>query len=372
MKVGIATLAHDNDNYGGTFQAIATQEWLRQHGHTPILLNTAPVGRVFWIRYFGELFNHPTRKIQENRRRNSFVRFWDRHYAFDPNGHRPFDAFVRAPTPCDAYLCGSDQIWGCAGGEDPAKRDFYFLNFGPREAIRIAYAASIGAGDFPEPAKPVVRDLLGRFDAVSLRETSGCEAARRLGREDAAWVCDPTLLHRRPFWDALADEAPSRWPGRLLLCYGYRWQTVVPEATARRALERGLGLSSVIPFSYRPLSNLTRTRAVNPAQWLDAVRSATCVLTNSFHCVVFALHFHRPFLVLPLVGRYARMNDRLVSLLDRVGLRDRIVENGDPTRIVSQAKAPIDWMAVEAGLEDWRKESEQFLLAAFERKVVCP
>lgn len=361
MRVGIATLAHDNDNYGGAFQALATQEWLRRAGHEPVLLDTGPVRRVPWIRYPGEIFNHPLRKIQENRRRNTFIPFWERHFAFDPCGHRGFDRFVDAPTPCDAYLCGSDQVWASADVPSP-KRDFYFLNFGVPDVPRVAYAASIGAPDFPEAAKPDVARLLARFAAVGMREESGAEAVRRLGRPDARWVCDPTLLHSRDFWDILADAGSGPWPARMLFAYGYRWATTLPADQAVAALERGLGLRTRIPFSHRPLQNLGRTCAISPWQWLNALRAAEGVVTNSFHCVVFSILFRRPFVALPLAGRYARMNARLESLLERLGLRDRLLRDG--ADIVACMAATIDWAAAERRLAAWREESAGFLRQA--------
>ena len=52
--------------------------------------------------------------------------------------------------------------------------------------------------------------------------------------------------------------------------------------------------------------------------------NAEYVITNSFHGTVFALQFHKRFIVYPVKGAAQRMNGRLTTLLDPIGLSNRI------------------------------------------------
>jgi hypothetical protein len=59
-------------------------------------------------------------------------------------------------------------------------------------------------------------------------------------------------------------------------------------------------------------------------EWIDYVRNAEIVITNSFHCVVFALIFNKPFIFIPLSNSYRRMNGRIEELLEIAGLKSQI------------------------------------------------
>ena len=68
-----------------------------------------------------------------------------------------------------------------------------------------------------------------------------------------------------------------------------------------------------------------------PAQvgeWIDLLSNAEMVITNSFHCTVFSLIYHRRVVTVPLVGGYERMNTRINELLENSEL-ERLILNDD-------------------------------------------
>ena len=94
--------------------------------------------------------------------------------------------------------------------------------------------------------------------------------------------------------------------------------------------------------------------------WLNLLRGAQCVVTTSFHGVVFSIMFHRPFLVVLLRGKRAGGNDRVRTLLEATGLSDRIF---DPRfGVAEQMGAPIDWAAVDERLSAMRESSADYLI----------
>jgi len=85
------------------------------------------------------------------------------------------------------------------------------------------------------------------------------------------------------------------------------------------------------------------------------------VITNSFHCVVFSVLFHRPFVVIKFSGKQERMNNRVFEFLTELDLTDRIVDpnsNHDPVEIL---KRPTNWPSVDDKIREMRKKGWKYL-----------
>lgn len=62
--------------------------------------------------------------------------------------------------------------------------------------------------------------------------------------------------------------------------------------------------------------------------WLSYFRDAAYVITDSFHGTAFAINFNKDFYVF---GNAKRGNSRFDSLLEALGLEDRLITGGIPT-----------------------------------------
>jgi hypothetical protein len=60
-------------------------------------------------------------------------------------------------------------------------------------------------------------------------------------------------------------------------------------------------------------------------EWLHLIEHAEMVVTNSFHGTVFSMIFRKKFATLLLTGTFAKMNDRIVDLLTKYALNERIL-----------------------------------------------
>lgn len=356
MRVGIATISQLNDNYGGTLQAFALLSAIERLGHEPFLLNTSIPPRPAIL--LNRIVEHPIRQLARIRRYGLFMPFWRRHWRVDPLGHRPEADFLRDPTPCDACVCGSDQVWARLMSDDALARRFAALGFGPPSLLRVAYAPSFGSDAVPDEALGWSLPCLRALDALSVREESGVGILARAGLK-AQWVVDPTLLHGESFWSSVADESGDAPRGGTVFLGALRWKTAQdPKGVLRRVCGR-TGWTYETPCSESPLSHLGHNVQLSPAGWLRHIRESPLVVTNSFHCMVFSVIFRRPFVVLPLSGRHGRANDRLLSFARRLGLEDRFLHGMDDLgRIV---ESPVDWTGVHGRLEAWRAESWSYL-----------
>jgi len=81
------------------------------------------------------------------------------------------------------------------------------------------------------------------------------------------------------------------------------------------------------------------------------------MLTDSFHAVVFSIIFNKRFVVL---GNAMRGNSRFTSLLDRLGLSERLCPEW--SKVPYCMRMPIDWNDVNERLQKERAQSMQFLI----------
>ena len=86
-------------------------------------------------------------------------------------------------------------------------------------------------------------------------------------------------------------------------------------------------------------------------EFLALVRNAECVVTNSFHGMIFSVQFRRPFVVFSR----AQCDNKLEELLGLLGLRDRLMVKGDEKTVA------IDYDCVHEKIEKARKVSVDFL-----------
>src|SRR5690606_26174613 len=93
--------------------------------------------------------------------------------------------------------------------------------------------------------------------------------------------------------------------------------------------------------------------------WLLNIYNAEVVFTNSFHGVVFSLIFEKPFYVYLAKGKASGMNDRFITLLDSVGLLNRIVDSHSD---IANLDNNIDWSLVKEEITKLRDLAAAFFI----------
>lgn len=253
-------------------------------------------------------------------------------------------------------VVGSDQVWRLDYLPGSAQADFFF-GFAPSPTVRkVAYAASFGHSDwiYPEHTDST-RELLSRFDAVSVRERSGVDiCARVLGRADAVQVIDPTLLVDPAFYERIAAPAGRR-TGKTFLSY------VLDEGPDRVAFGQAVQAALDPDYAHRPLTLVSGSATLDVPAWLRAFMDADFVVTDSFHGMVFSVLFRKNFVALVNSSRGA---DRFTSLMHGLGLEDRLVFDADPERARQLVRTPVDFERVAPRLQALRASSGEFLRQA--------
>ncbi|MRX52020.1 hypothetical protein GI374_16705 [Paracoccus sp. S-4012] len=376
LTVGVMTLPL-SANFGNNLQAFALIDTLRRMGHRTVLINrrrppkdyvendaaiTASRSRALFIDYADQT---PRYLPKVN------ARFVDRHI-----GHST-PAFVSSQQltrnidryDLDAVIVGSDQTWR-PNYASTLLSDFFlgFLDRFPRDIRRISYAASFGADrwEYGPEAQRTVAPLLQKFDAVSVREDNAVELCRtNLGR-DAVHVLDPTMLvspdrYVEVFSEIVAPHAEDR-----LVTYILDPTSDKDALLATLSQHLGLPIYSTNGRPYTSGDPLKDKHGDNSVErWLASIHGSRFVVTDSFHGMVFAIIFKKPFIV---YANPRRGMARFTSLLGLLGLERRLVTTA-PDMSIEQALQPIDWRDVDERLRRMRQSSMEFLQRALAPKT---
>ena len=188
----------------------------------------------------------------------------------------------------------------------------------------MSYAASWSVNALSEGLQNEIAPLLERFDYVSVREEKGIELCAQCRRNDAEWVCDPTLLLGAEIYRNIYKENQIRKPkNKYLLLYMLNNEFDFDVSTVYSFAEEKK-LDVVYVTGNGVIDQRKKFFATIP-EWLYLVDNAEYVITNSFHCCVFSTIFCKRFGVVALSGKDAGMNARFESLFRMTGTGDRFV-----------------------------------------------
>lgn len=336
MKIGIITFWQSQDNYGQILQCYALQRFLKKSGHLPTLIRyketieastkyTISISKIFkyftnftqYYRYLKELINQRLYTKNNNNEKRDFDGFREKYISSTSNVYNE-DGLILDTPQFDAYICGSDQIWG--------GRKEYYLSFVSADRKKIAYAPSFGGvNPFHNSNADDIKRYLGEFVFLSAREQAGVELLHEAGFNNARHVVDPTLLlDASDYSDLIADENCETLKSNDVFIYLLGNTTACDVKDIVKFIEKK-HLSYTYVASQGRNDKFPKSYLSIPC-WLHGIKESKLVITNSFHCIVFSLIFHRPFLFIPLSGGYKRMNDRLYDILGKCKLLDRIFD----------------------------------------------
>ena len=106
---------------------------------------------------------------------------------------------------------------------------------------------------------------------------------------------------------------------------------------------------------------------ISPVRWLNLIHSSTLILSDSFHATAFAILLRKNFLAV-LANPENKQTNRIVNLLERLHLQDRIVGADEPMEaILYRCRQPIDWDAAHAIMHKSRQSGLQYLANALGR-----
>lgn len=363
MKIAMLTLPL-NLNYGGILQCYALQTVLERMGHEVQVLTRPQYGRSYYIIYplavckrllkrfiLGkkvDIFKAPHQIIRQHTDR--FIHRYIHQYT-----QRKWTAQIASHF--DAIVVGSDQVWRPMYYQPIEESFLSFL--GDAKIKRVAYAASFGVDhcEYTEEQRELCSSLLKKFDAISVRESSGVQLCQEYFDTKAVQVLDPTLLLSADDYRALIKQGKTHPSKGNLLVYMLDRTKEKEYFVERIAQAKGLTpfwMNSDIDDEALPLEQRIKMPV---EQWLRSFDDAEFVLTDSFHGCVFSIIFRKQFLA---IGNKERGLSRFHSLLTLFSLQDRLFLSPDEYK---SNLSSIDYDQVQTKLRSLQTQSLSFLKA---------
>ena len=248
----------------------------------------------------------------------------------------------------DCIIVGSDQVW--RPRYNPHLKEM-FLDFARGANIkRISYAASFGSEEWEmdDEQTEVCRQLIHEFDGVSVREISGVDLCKQHFGIDAVCVLDPTMLIDEELYFGLCDgnkRTISEKPFLAFYCLDFseKKQKIAEQIAQNKNLE-------IRKFSAGPNLKLS------VSEWLDTIRRAAYVLTDSFHGTVFAILFEKDFMT---VFNKKRGGARFRSLFESLNIKGHVMTEDDFWK--DNERECVDWCVVKQNLNKLKRQSHDFL-----------
>lgn len=385
-KVAIVS-CYFQHNYGSMLQAFATQMALDKLGYENETINISGFNHEIKkskIKYFikasltsdillskmGMAKNVIIKKFSKNEYA-SLSKIRNKKFDdFSKNNFRlscPYSSKEELGKLCEnnysAVLVGSDQLWLPAN----IAADYYTLNFVPETVNSIAYATSFGQSSLPNDSEKKAATFLKKIKHIGVREESGQKLVKELASRSVPVVCDPTLLFTGDEWMSIQKQEPIV-EGKYILCYFLGNNPPHREFAKKLKTETGykiVALTHLDEFVKSDESYADETPYdINPVDFLNLIRNAEYVCTDSFHCSVFSILYKRQFYTFRRYNRNTKQstNSRLDTLFNMAGITGRLLSGEE--KISDCLKIDTDFEAVHEKLEGIRQKSYDFLKAA--------
>lgn len=344
MKIGVMTF-HWATNYGAVLQAYALVKYLCQSGHDAEDINYLPKRIMRRLRFF----DFYLRRFTNIKRAGKIKSFRKKFLTVSKKNYGCHKDLCNMGAAYDAVIAGSDQIWNDSFLTTAEKTvtPSYYLDFVPENVPRLSYAASFGTNELTRNILEYGIPELRKYRWVSVREENAVSMLRQAGISAAA-VCDPTLLLEPE------DYAP------ITAAVGRGRKTDVFNFMLRKGRSSSDNTEKFVLSECFPHGTQLGSGILTVEQWLWKLKHCDFVVTDSFHCAVFAILFHKPFLAVN--DKDCPMNARIRTLTRRLGLEHRVVEAFEPERIRQiTGSMDIDWAGVDEKRRQWAGESARLL-----------
>lgn len=380
-KIGLC-VCYDTYNFGSQLQVLATIKKIEELGYnTEIIVYKKQISIKFLIQTLPRLFNpyflkgklngllkkikllrHSNIKKQIMIRNKKFSEFAKNNFI---NMSIPYvgwkELVVKANKNYDIFLCGSDQLWLPSN----LGSHFYTLEFVNKCKKKISYATSFGVSNIPWYQKKNTKQYLEAINFVSIREEAGKKIIEQISNKIAKVVCDPTLLFSKEEWQKVIEEE-KLMNEKYIFCYFLGNNNEHRKVAEELSDKTNLKIITIpylddfneaeIEFGDEKLFN------VNAKDFINLIRNAEYVLTDSFHGSIFSIINHKKFVVFDRFSNKSKnsRNSRIDNLCNLFELNSRRYKENIYTTI----EAEIDYTKVDKLVQNFREESIKWLIEA--------
>lgn len=377
--VGVC-IKFDHENYGGILQAYASVCYLKKQNLDYALIRyTRKKTAVETMKDLPRLLNPVwlnsrceglqrklhlkfNRTYRENNaiRMNAFLKF--KEWAFNMR----IDEYVGYRDLClgaknyTSVITGSDQLWSPAG----LPTNFFNLMFVPDEVLKISIASSFGVQNIPWFQEKRTKEFLQRIDYVSMRENRGSQIVKELTGRDVPTILDPVFFLSKEEW---LQKIPNQREIEEDYIFAYflgtnlNYREQVKEFAKQKKLkivalrhmdqyvQEDEFFGDIAPYD------------IDPRQFLNLLRNAAYVCTDSFHGTAFSIINEKQFVVFDRYreGSSVSKNSRIETLCQNLNLSGHRYRGKSNLQEITSSN--IDYTLVEQRIKTWRRTTDNYL-----------
>lgn len=372
-------LKYQQRNYGSQLQARATIKILEDVGLDYRILQYNKKGIWFKIkniyRVFNPIFlNDRIQDFYKSRSMSKHPQIVRRNKLFDNYSKKWFGEktvsldyysdLQKYANSLDAVITCSDQLWSPAA----LGTNFYNLMFVPNKVRKISLASSFGVGQIPKYQIKATKRYLERIDYISMRENRGAEIVKELVGREVPVLMDPVFAYTKEEWEEIVPPKQI-YDFPYIFCY-YLGNNISHRKMAEEfAKEIGLKIVALkyqdSYLSYDSIFGDICPFEVDSDDFLNIIRGANYILTDSFHGCAFSVICEKEFFVF---NRYVSdsvisKNTRLDTLCENLGLQDRRIMG--VVKLSNKLQSAIDYSKVKYVLSGYIKKTKDYINNAF-------
>lgn len=304
-----------------------------------------------------------TNKIQI--RDKKFDDFSKKYFRLSPIYSSMTELSNKCEERYSSVLVGSDQLWLPAN----IVANYYTLSFVPDTVNTIAYSTSFGQSQLPKSVAKKASVFLNKIKHIGVREETGQKLVKDIVGRNVPVVCDPTMLFTGEEWMSIQQETPIV-DGKYIFCYFLGNNPSHREFVKRLKKKTGykvVALTHLDEYIKSDENYADETPYdVDPADFVNLIRNAKYICTDSFHCSVFSILYRKQFLTFRRFNRdtIQSTNSRLDSLFNLVGVDNRFVNPEDDVK--KYLNIDTDYDLVHEKLAKVREQSYIYLKKSLE------
>lgn len=367
MKIGIVTY-HRAHNHGAVLQAYALSTYLKKIGHI--------VGFVdYWPHYQSRGYDLIHLNILKTRNITTlyklkfilkkiilfpfiFIRYY-KYQQFIKNELKlssriKYRHSKNILDEYDIYIYGSDQIWRSQNttefkGYDPVYYGDYPENTAKK---KITYAASMGNVNLDRSKTEYIKNKLSNYSVISAREIQLIDALTGLINNKIYHVIDPVFLLDTIEWSKLLKERKKR--RKYILFYHLLLSDEATKLAKKIASRYDYDIIEIRGKIQLKEALKLKIHNYGPIDFLNLIYHADYVISTSFHGIAFSILFKKQFFAISIKNS----SDRIVSLLQKTSLTERIIENHQDANI----EVSIDYHRINDKLNEFINDSKKFII----------
>lgn len=329
MKIGIITV-YDAVNYGSYLQAFSLQEYLKSLGHEVYFIKHSSLKYTKWR--IKCLFTYNPKKWGfKNKFAIGYYRDW-----------RQFKV-VSKSEKLDLVVIGSDEMWQLKNLTlEPLE---LFWGKGVNADAVITYALCSNDTKYEDTLSyPFIGEAIKQLKAVSFRDDITRNAYAPYLTEEPAMCIDPTFLI-----DLNKYTPDTRDDGEYVLVYTYGFQQAMIDKVIELSKRTNLPIISVA----QKFEWCDKAVPASPLEFLEMIKKAKYVVTDTFHGTVLSIIFHKQFV------SFASHKPKVANILQQLKLEKRNGMNVES--IYEMMTEKIDYSTTDRIIEEKRDYSKNYL-----------